>query len=166
MTYQVAREIKLDPEKRWALSDKVFFACGACHILAHEFLKQFPELKFEPYWIRPTTTFRGNHVFVTDHATVFDWHGYSDKDKFLAHYFKRYQQKYPGWSADLIPLSIDLTSREACLSIGMDTRGVDGYLKDPLPRARDYLKKFERQHRERYNNVLISERISLPKYLG
>jgi hypothetical protein len=26
---------KRDPEKQWALPDRVFFAAGACHILAH-----------------------------------------------------------------------------------------------------------------------------------
>ena len=29
---------KKDPQMRWALPDRVFFACGACHILAYAFM--------------------------------------------------------------------------------------------------------------------------------
>ncbi|WP_246878893.1 hypothetical protein [Thalassospira sp. ER-Se-21-Dark] len=32
---------KNDPVMRWNLPDRVFFACGACHILAHAFLKRY-----------------------------------------------------------------------------------------------------------------------------
>src|SRR5262249_51250149 len=35
---------KRDPIKRWALPDRVFFACGACHILAYAFLRTYPEI--------------------------------------------------------------------------------------------------------------------------
>jgi hypothetical protein len=35
---------KRDPIKRWALPDRVFFACGACHILAYAFLRAYPDL--------------------------------------------------------------------------------------------------------------------------
>jgi hypothetical protein len=31
--------VKQDPVRRWSLPDRVFFACGACHILAYAFLK-------------------------------------------------------------------------------------------------------------------------------
>lgn len=147
MPFQVPDHIKQDPEKRWNLSDKVFFSCGACHILAHVFLERFPDKDFKAVWIRPKKGFRGNHVYVTNECIVFDWHGYSREEQFKTHYFKRYSEAYPGWHADLVSLNVDLTSRDECLSIGMNTRGADQYLHDPLPRAREYLKRFEKQHR-------------------
>lgn len=148
MPYHVPPEIKQDPVKRWSLSDKVFFACGACHILAHAFLERFPDQNYYPVWIRPKEGFTGNHVFATNDELVFDWHGYSKKEKFLKHCFKRYRQHYPGWDADLVPLSVDLTSREACLSVGMNTRGATQYLHNPIPRAYKYLERFEKQHQQ------------------
>ena len=32
MSYQIPDHIKQNPEKRWNVSDKVFFSCGACHM--------------------------------------------------------------------------------------------------------------------------------------
>jgi hypothetical protein len=32
--YRVDGEAKRNPVRRWAFPDRVFFACGACHILA------------------------------------------------------------------------------------------------------------------------------------
>ena len=34
---------KRDPLKRWSVPDRVFFACGSCHILAHAFLERYGE---------------------------------------------------------------------------------------------------------------------------
>jgi hypothetical protein len=36
--YRVPRRNKHDPGQRWALPDRVFFACGACHILVFAFV--------------------------------------------------------------------------------------------------------------------------------
>ncbi len=55
---------KKDPIKRWPLADRVFFACGACHILAYVFLRTYPETEFTLVWIRPTKGFTGNHIVV------------------------------------------------------------------------------------------------------
>jgi hypothetical protein len=33
---------KRDPAKRWAFPDRVFFAAGACHMLAYAFLERYP----------------------------------------------------------------------------------------------------------------------------
>ena len=45
----VTQEIKQNPEKRWALPDEVFFAAGACHILAFSFLEKYSEKNFILY---------------------------------------------------------------------------------------------------------------------
>src|SRR5713226_2630186 len=69
---------KRDPIKRWALPDRVFFACGACHILAYAFLRTYPGSGFTPIWIRPAQGYTGNHILVVRDQLAFDYHGFSD----------------------------------------------------------------------------------------
>jgi hypothetical protein len=40
--------IKRDPERRWALPDRIFFGHGACHILAGVYLENPPLRGFTP----------------------------------------------------------------------------------------------------------------------
>lgn len=40
--YRLSAGIEKDPVKRRALADRVFFTCGACHILAYAFLERYP----------------------------------------------------------------------------------------------------------------------------
>ena len=134
--------IKEDPIKRWNLPDRTFFACGACHILAHAFLEKFPEMGFLPFWIKPMPGFTGNHVFVSDGQILFDYHGYSSIEIFLAHYFSKARRFFPGWDAELIPVTTSLISREDSKKIGMDIREPEQYLYNALPRAHKYLNKF------------------------
>jgi len=95
---------KRDPVKRWGLPDRVFFACGACHILAYAFLRAYPNRRFAPIWIRPAQGFTGNHIVVVSDNLAFDYHGYSDWRALLAHYWRHAQQRLPGWDAALIQL--------------------------------------------------------------
>ncbi len=39
--YLLRPGIKENPVRRWNLPDRVFFAAGACHILAHKGVKSF-----------------------------------------------------------------------------------------------------------------------------
>ena len=67
-----------DPLKRWALPDRVFFACGACHILAHAFLERYGSAGRDVLWIKPSPPHRiGNHIVIATADWVFDFHGYS-----------------------------------------------------------------------------------------
>ena len=61
---------KRDLVKNWALPDKVFFASGACHILAYAFLKTYPASGFAPVWIRPANGYTGNNVLVVREPLV------------------------------------------------------------------------------------------------
>jgi hypothetical protein len=62
---------------RWALPDRVFFACGACHILAYAFLQRWGGPSMQAVWIKPAPGHIGNHVFINGGEWVFDYHGYS-----------------------------------------------------------------------------------------
>jgi hypothetical protein len=44
---------KSNAEMRWALPDRVFFACGACHILAYAFLQRWGQPEMQAVWIKP-----------------------------------------------------------------------------------------------------------------
>src|SRR5258708_31893912 len=95
---------KRHPKKNWALPERVFLACGACHILAYAFLRTYPDSGFTPVWIRPKRGFTGNHILVMCGQLAFDYHGYSDLLTLLAHMKRRANQWWPGWDADLIEL--------------------------------------------------------------
>lgn len=96
--YLLRPGIKEDPVRRWALPERVFFAAGACHILAHAFLERFPRAGFSPLWIRPRPGFTGNHVFVTNGDLAFDYHGYLPTSRLVQHYTKRAERRFPNWS--------------------------------------------------------------------
>ena len=102
---------KRDPVKQWALPDKVFFAAGACHILAYAFLEAYPQSGFQPLWIRPIPGHTGNHIVVVRGDVVFDYHGYSNWPAHWAHTKRRANQFWAGWDADIVAVH-----REALVS--------------------------------------------------
>ena len=93
---------------RWALPDRVFFACGACHVLAHAFLERHGDHDTQVLWLKPATGFTGNHIVVGKAFWIFDYHGYSDRESFLSHTVKKARRCWPGWNATLIPLPRDV----------------------------------------------------------
>lgn len=133
---------KRDPVKRWALPDRVFFACGACHILAHAFLERYGT--GGALWIKPSAGFTGNHIVVAHDDWIFDYHGYSGREQFLAHSVKRARQHWPGWNATLVPLPAAVLVSEPLSRTydGLWLREPGQFLHDALPRARAYLARF------------------------
>lgn len=84
-----AKNTKTDAIVRWNLTEKTFFACGACHILAYAFAQKYEQFGFKPIWIKPTPGLMGNHIVMVRDDIVFDYHGYSD----WTNYFDRYKSK-------------------------------------------------------------------------
>lgn len=115
--YILAPGIKEDPVRRWALPDRVFFACGACHILAYAFLDAYPEADFGAVWIKPARGFTGNHIVVVRGDTAFDYHGYSSWSRLLEHTSSKANRWWPGWADEQ-------------------------YLHDAMPRAQQFLGRF------------------------
>lgn len=133
--------IKSDPVLRWALSDRVFFACGACQVLAYAFLQRWPESGFSATWIRPKPGFTGNHIFVSREDVVFDYHGYSNRTQFLDHECRSAQRWWPGWDADMIPLPPEVLIDNPLSRTypGLWLRQPDQFLHNALPRAMAFL---------------------------
>lgn len=146
---RTAGYVKSDPHMRWNLPDRVFFAAGACHVLAHAFLERYGEHGIT--WIKPRPGYTGNHIFVEGNGWVFDYHGYSERDKYLCHIWKRARQRWRGWNATLVPLPPDLLISEAKSRTfdGLWLREPGQFLQDALPRARQYLSRFPSPDGER-----------------
>lgn len=136
---------KRDPAKQWALPDRVFFAAGACHVLAYAFLERYPHSGFEAKWIRPAPGHTGNHIVVVrDDGCVFDYHGYSDWSQYWTHAVCRANRWWPGWSADVVNIRMDaLVSRRRSREYeGLVMKEPQEFLFDPLARARRYVQTF------------------------
>src|ERR1700704_3510362 len=117
---------KRDLARQWSLPDRVFFAAGACHILAYAFLEAYPESGFEPFWIRPAVGHTGNHVVVVRGEVVFDYHGYSRWSAYWAHTKRRANHHWPGWHADI------LTIRQEALVSNAQAQEYEGLrMKEP-----------------------------------
>lgn len=136
--------IKGDPVLRWQLPDRVFFACGACHILAYAFLQRYPQAGYAATWIRPKPGFTGNHIFVSRDDRIFDYHGHSDRVRFFNHEWRSARRWWPGWEADLVPLPTHVLVNEALSKTypGLWLRQPDQFLHNALPRAEAFLDRF------------------------
>jgi len=134
---------KSDPDMRWALPDRVFFACGACHILAYAFLARWGRPGMQAIWIKPKTGYFGNHVFVDGGDWVFDYHGYAAKDRFIEHVWRGACRKWPGWDATLVPLPRDvlISEQKSRTYDGLWLREPGQFLHDAMPRAEAFLQR-------------------------
>jgi hypothetical protein len=112
--------------------------------LAYAFLEQYDAPSFQVFWQKPDAGFTGNHVFVSAENWVFDYHGYSDREVFLAHTHRKANRWWPGWNATLVPLTRDVLVSEAKSRTyeGLWLREPNQFLHDALPRARAYLTRF------------------------
>ena len=138
------RGAKRDPEKQWALPDRVFFACGACQVLAYAFLELHGSPDMKALWLRPKPGFMGNHIFVATDNWVFDYHGYSRRERFLEHTYERAQFWWPGWRATIVELPRDVLVSEAQSRRynGLWLREPKQFFRDAMPRARAFLNRF------------------------
>ena len=141
---------KADQAKRWALPDRVFFDCGACHILAYAFLQRYGTPTMKVLWIKPKAGHTGNHIFVAGGAWAFDYHGYPSREQLLTHNFRRARHCWPGWDATLVELPAEiLISEEKSRQIdGLWLREPKQFLQDALPRANAFLARFPAPPRE------------------
>lgn len=142
--YVLKPGIKEDPVRRWALPESVFFASGACHILAYAFLDTYPDAGFEALWIKPAPGYTGNHIVVVRSGLSFDYHGYANWEHLLAHTNRKANRWWPGWSAEQVPLPKDvlISERKSRAIAGLWLREPGQYLHDAMPRARRFLARF------------------------
>jgi len=146
--YRVDGAIKRDPIRRWNLPDRVFFACGACHVLAYAFLERYGGSGGRAMWMRPDPGFTGNHVLVVgpgpDPGWAFDYHGYTRPEALLAHARRKAARWWPGWGMSLAPLAVETLVSEPLSRRheGLWLREPGDFLHNALPRAHAYLGRF------------------------
>lgn len=133
--------IKRDRERRWNLPDRIFFGYGACSILAGAYLAEPPLPGFRAERIVPDGGKPGTHIYVTDGDIAFDYHGYSVRDRLLAHHCKGWSRLHPGWSCMIETADFDLLSTAELNRRKM--LGPDQYLKDPVARARRFIGRID-----------------------
>ncbi len=142
--FRIDRKTKQDPKARWALSDPVFFASGACHILTYAFLEQYPNAGYSAVWIRPIDGYTGNHIVAKRGDMVFDFHGHMDWSQRLSHYKRKAVRWYPGWDCTLVSLPMDvlISEKRSREYNGLWLREPNDYLFNAMPRAEAYLTRF------------------------
>ncbi|WP_299693050.1 hypothetical protein [uncultured Tateyamaria sp.] len=128
---------KADPARRWALSDRAFFAHGACHILAGVCLHDWQHGGLWAERIIPNGPNPRNHIYVTDGTLCLDYRGTTSRDRLLAWNATRMTQRIPGWRGTVALVRFDLLDTRALNARKM--RGPDQYLHDPIARARAFL---------------------------
>ena len=144
LMYVLRPGTKDDPVRRWALPDRVFFASGACHILAYAFLSKYAARGYSARWIKPAKGYTGNHIVAVQEDSAFDYHGYSNWADLLLHMQTKAERWWPGWSAEIIPLPFEfLISEEKSRTFdGLWLREPKQFLHDALPRAENFLSRF------------------------
>ncbi|MDX8531507.1 hypothetical protein RFM41_09895 [Mesorhizobium sp. VK25A] len=139
--YVLKHGIKKNPERFWALPDRVFFGYGACPILTGTFLRHPPMDGFYGERIIPGEGFSGNHLYVTNGVIAFDYHGYSSRERLLEHHRRVWASHSAGWHCTLERVDFDLLDTTELNRRKM--RGPDQYLHDPVPRAVRYLQRID-----------------------
>jgi hypothetical protein len=144
--YTVAGGVKQDPVRPWSLPDRVFFACGACHILAYAFLKANPRSSFAPLWIKPSKGVHGQPHRVVRDDMAFDYHGFSSWSHLLGYIEAKANRWWPGWSAQLIslPMNVLISESKSREYDGLWLREPKQFLHDAMPRAEQFLRRFFR----------------------
>ena len=137
--YVVTAGAKQDAIRRWSLPDRVFFACGACHILAYAFLQAYPRSGFTALWIKPAKGFTGNHIVVLRDE-------FSSWRHLLRHMEAKANRWWPGWSAQSIPLPMNvlISEQKSREYDGLWLREPKQFLHDAMPRAEEFLRRFPR----------------------
>lgn len=138
--YVIEPAVKNDPVARWGLPDRIFFACGACQVLAYATVSRFADRGFRAVWIRPTPGFRGDHFIATDGDRAFDYHGWTRLDALLAHARRKAGRWWPGWDCTLEDTPADcLISEAKSKAMGIHLREPAQFLHDAMPRAEAFL---------------------------
>jgi hypothetical protein len=97
-----------------------------------------------PLWFHPHTGFTGNHIVVARDGWIFDYHGYSHRQTYIEHCFRRARQKWTSWDAEIkpIPRAVLISEEKSRQIDGLRLREPKQFLHDALPRAEHFLDRF------------------------
>ena len=89
----------------WERDDRAFFAAGACHILAHQFVSLHLGEGFEIVCIKPRGTMAGLHLYASDGEWAFDFDGWTREAELLDVHSAAYRDLDADWDYDRIVLT-------------------------------------------------------------
>lgn len=140
LRYERTKEEKTNQLVSWSRSDKVFFAAGACHILAFTFRSLHADRNLKIIFMKPKSKFGavGTHVYVLDGDWAFDFNGWTKEAELLKITKKAYQAKYPEWDFEKVEITSDLEA--FCKQYNHRTPAHFAYL--PWERTYKYIKLF------------------------
>jgi len=102
------REQMADQALSWARPDRSFFAAGACHILAWEFVKSPAGRDFRAMGLRRVGEPHTFHVFATDGALALDFAGLRARSKMLTVIADAVAAECPGTAIEELELPANL----------------------------------------------------------
>lgn len=142
MPITIPTSIKQNQHLRWQLPDEIFFAAGACHILAYALIKHY-QPSIQAIWIKPESG-DGNHIVATDQNRVFDYRGYTPFATFFENNTADWQTVYPNWDFTLVPLPTEtlISELKSRAHPGLWLREPSQFWGNALPRAEKYLTTF------------------------
>lgn len=124
-------EERQDQQLAWNRPDQAFFAAGACHVLAFEFVARNPSYRIAA--LQKDDNEHPSHVIATDGTWAFDHDGWTPEAEIL----DVTAASEPGtWM--LLPVTTDFDT--FCAQNWH--RPVRHFHQDPRPRARAYIDRF------------------------
>lgn len=133
---------KLDLEWNWNRGDRAFFQSGACHILTFAFLEHHTDSHWKPWMIKPREGFRGEHIFAATENVVFDYHGFSNREKYIEHYFRKIRRLFPKWEGELLEVAEFMTPQ---FFKKHNYRAPHQYFRNPIPRADAFINRLKQK---------------------
>lgn len=129
-------EERQDQRVSWERSDTAFFASGACHILAFAFKEESSSENYKIMHIRPKNgnTF-GDHVYISDGASAFDFNGWSPARDFIETNVAASRQQQEDWDYSIVEVTAGL--EEFCEQT--NHRPPKDFWRDPRPRAKHFI---------------------------
>ncbi len=125
----------------WERDDRAFFAAGACHILAHQFVSLHLGEGYEIVHIQPRGTMTGSHMYATNGEWAFDFNGWTRETELLDVHAEAYRTVDPDWDYDRIVLTEGLPE---FLKHTNDFRPPEYFPELPWRRAHAYIHQFDR----------------------
>ncbi|WBB75065.1 hypothetical protein O7602_05925 [Micromonospora sp. WMMD1128] len=122
-----------DQRVSWRRTDQAFFAAGACHILAWVCRDTYPDRAIEMAGVRYSDDPQVFHVYAFWAGWAFDHSGWNPEPDLLAS-----NQDFERRPLDRVAIGDDL----AAFCRAHLSRMPHQYWQDPLPRARDYVRRY------------------------
>ena len=102
LNYMRTPEESRDVLLSWLREYMVFFAAGACHILAHMFLLHNLNEDFDLIYAKPVNKQPGNHMYVSGRTWAFDFNRWSLEKDLLKVNETFAKDRYPKWNYERI----------------------------------------------------------------